>query len=158
MSAGGARIVIRQDDPTSPALGELLALHVAFGRAHTPRENAHVLEPAALAAEAVTFWTAWDDDALAGMAALRELATDQGELKSMRTAPGHARKGVGRALLAHVVATARTRGYTRISLETGTAPPFAPANALYERAGFVDCEAFGGYPASPHNRFMTLAL
>ena len=158
MIPGGSGVVIRRDDPTSPALAHLLALHVAFGRAHTPAENAHVLEPAALAADAIVFWTAWDHDALAGMAALRELGPDHGELKSMRTAPGHLRKGVARALLDHVVATARARGYARISLETGTAAPFAPANALYERAGFADCAAFGGYPASPHNRFMTMVL
>lgn len=158
MSPGGSGIVIKKDDPTSPALAALLALHVAFGRAHTPPENAHVLDPAALATDAITFWTAWDHAALAGMAALRELAPDHGELKSMRTAPGHLRKGVARALLTHVITVARTRGYTRLSLETGTATPFAPANALYERVGFGDCDAFGGYPASPHNRFMTMPL
>ena len=107
---------------------------------------------------AVTFWTAWRDGALAGMVALRELALDHGELKSIRTAPDHLRQGVARALLDHVIATARARGYVRISLETGTAATFAPANALYERAGFADCDAFGGYPASPHNRFLTMAL
>ena len=149
---------IRQDDPTSPALAALIALHVAFGRAHTPAENAHVLDPAGLAAERVTFWTAWDGEALAGMAALRELAADHAELKSMRTAPGHLRRGVARALLDHLVAVARARGYARLSLETGTAPPFTPANALYEAHGFTDCAAFGGYPASPHNRFMSLTL
>lgn len=76
----------------------------------------------------------------------------------MRTAPAALRRGVARSLLAHLVALARTRGYIRLSLETGTAPMFAAANRLYEAAGFVDCAAFGGYPESPHNRFMTLTL
>lgn len=76
----------------------------------------------------------------------------------MRTAPVALRRGVGRALLDHVIATARDRGYTRLSLETGTHPQFAPANRLYESAGFVDGPVFGGYPASPHNRFMVLEI
>ena len=76
----------------------------------------------------------------------------------MRTAPAALRRGVARTLLAHLIALAQSRGYTRLSLETGTAPTFDAANRLYETSGFVDCAAFGGYPESPHNRFMTLAL
>ena len=149
---------IRETDPTAPEVAELLALHVAFGRAHTPAENAHVLDSGGLTAPGITFWTAWDDGALAGFVALNELDPAHGELKSMRTAPDHLRRGVARALLHHVIAIAHARGYSRLSLETGTPPPFAPANALYEATGFVDGPVFGGYPASPHNRFMTLDL
>lgn len=149
---------IRQDDPTSPAVADLLAMHVAFGRAHTPAENAHVLDSSGLTAPGITFWTIWDDGQLAGFGALKEFDPTHGEVKSMRTAPTHLRKGVGRAILDHIVMTARSRGYTRLSLETGTAAPFGPANALYERAGFTDGPVFGGYPASTHNRFMTLEL
>ena len=76
----------------------------------------------------------------------------------MRTSPEHLRKGVSRALLNQILLAARDRGYGRLSLETGTAPSFEPANRLYENFGFVDGPVFGGYPASPHNRFMTLAL
>ena len=149
---------IRQDDPTSPALAALLAEHVAFGRAYTPPENTHVLEPRQLAHQAITFWTAWDGATLLGMVALREIDPGHGEVKSMRTAPAALRRGVGRALLDHLVATARARGYRRLSLETGTHPAFDPANRLYEAAGFADGPVFGGYPASPHNRFMTMTL
>ena len=89
---------------------------------------------------------------------LRELGADGAEIKSMRTHPAQQRRGVARALLDHLVRIARARGYRRLRLETGTAPMFAAANRLYEHAGFVDAEAFGGYPPSPHNRFMTLVL
>lgn len=141
-----------------PDVRALLAVHVAFGRSHTPAENAHVLPADGLAVSAITFWSAWEGGALAGFAALKELAGHHGELKSMRTAPAFLRRGVAKLLLDRVIAVARARGYTQLSLETGTAAAFAPANRLYEAAGFVDCAAFGGYPASPHNRFMTLAL
>ncbi|WP_375420407.1 GNAT family N-acetyltransferase [uncultured Sphingomonas sp.] len=150
-------IEVRRDDPASPALAALLAIHVADARAHTPAENAHVLDAGGLAAS-VTLWSAWDGDELAGFGALKQIAPDHGEVKSMRTAATHLRRGVAAALLARIVAEARARGYTRLSLETGTAPAFAAANRLYEAAGFVDGPVFGGYPASPHNRFMTLDL
>ena len=136
----------------------LLAEHVAFGRAYTPPENTHVLEPGRLADPAITLWTAWEADTLLGMGALRGIDAAHGEIKSMRTATVALRRGVARAMLDHLVGEARRRGYRRLSLETGTAPPFHPANRLYEAAGFVDCPAFGGYPPSPHNRFMTLVL
>lgn len=91
---------------------------------------------------------------------MRDAALDSGhgEIKSMRTAPGYLRQGVARALLDHALGEARRRGYLRVSLETGTHAQFGPANALYERAGFVDGPVFGGYPDSPHNRFMTMTI
>lgn len=149
---------IRAGGLDHPDVQALLSRHRAESLGSTPRENAHALDLAGLRAPGVSFWTAWDGEALLGMAALRELAPDHAEVKSMRTAPTALRRGVGRALLDHLISTARARGYARLSLETGTAPMFAAANALYEKAGFGDGAAFGGYPASPHNRFMTLAL
>ena len=136
----------------------LLRLHRDEALGSTPRENAHALDLDGLRAADVTFFTAWDGDVLLGMAALRDVGPGHLELKSMRTVPGALRRGVGRALLAHLVGEARERGATRLSLETGTAPMFEAANRLYEAAGFVDGPTFGGYPASPHNRFMTMML
>lgn len=149
---------IRSDDPNSPPVAALLTEHVAFGRAHSPPENAHVLDAGGLAASAVTFFTAWDGDTLAGMAALKQFDAEHGELKSMRTASTHLRRGVARALLAHIAGEARRRGLARLSLETGTAAAFTPATALYEAFGFVDGPVFGSYPPNSHTRFMTLTL
>nr|WP_276046697.1 MULTISPECIES: GNAT family N-acetyltransferase [unclassified Sphingomonas] len=149
---------MREGGLDHPAVIELLRFHVREANANTPVANAHALDIDALRHLAIRFWSAWDGDTLLGMAALKELEPGHGEVKSMRVHPDHLRRGVASALLGHIVATARGRGYTRLSLETGTAPAFAPANALYERAGFVDGPVFGGYPASEHNRFMTLVL
>lgn len=152
-------IRIGRDDPARPDVAALIALHTREARASTPRENAHVMDADALTDPGVTFFTARDTEGtLAGMAALKVVTPGDLELKSMRTAPTHLRRGVARALLAHLLAEARTQGATRISLETGTAPVFDAANRLYEAAGFVDGPAFGGYPESPHNRFMTMTL
>lgn len=141
-----------------PQVQALLSHHLATVDTDSPREYRHALDLDGLRDPAITFWSAWELDRLLGVAALRELAPDHAEIKSMRTSPDHLRKGVSRALLNQILLTARDRGYTRLSLETGTAPSFDPANRLYEGFGFVDGPVFGGYPDSPHNRFMTLAL
>lgn len=133
----------------------LLAHHRTEAHASTPARNAHALDSAGLAAPDIAVFTAWDGDALLGVAALRMLEPGHAEIKSMRTHPDHLRRGVAGALLDHLLAAARARGVARLSLETGTHPMFDAANILYERAGFTDRDAFGGYPPSAHNRFMT---
>jgi putative acetyltransferase len=151
-------IEIRPDGLGDPRVEGLIRHHRDEARATTPSCNAHSLDSAGLGDASVSFFSAWDGDTLLGIGAIKQLDASHAELKSMRTAPDQLRRGVARAMLAHLIAVARERGYARLSLETGTAPMFAPAIAMYEAVGFVDCPAFGGYPASPHNRFMTLAL
>lgn len=149
---------IRKDDPANPAIAPLLAAHLAEQRGNTPPGFSFALDASGLAAPDVTFWTAWDDQTPIGMGALRQLDAHSGEVKSMRAAESWRGRGVGRALLEAIVATARARGYRRLYLETGTTNAYAPALALYRRAGFVACDAFADYEASPHNQFLTLTL
>lgn len=151
-------IEVRAGGLDDPQVAALLAHHLAEARGSTPADNAYALGLDALRHPDVAFWSAWDGSALVGVAALRILAPDHGELKSMRTHPDYLRRGVARRLLAHVVGEARAREIIRLSLETGTAPMFDAANRLYETEGFTDGPPFGGYPPSPHNRFMTLNL
>lgn len=148
---------IRRDDPTAAHVAGLLAHHLAELRGHMA-DFAFALDATGLAAPEVTFWTAWRDDALVGFVALKQLSAAHGEVKSMRAAPEARGTGVGRALLAHVVAEARARGYARLSLETGTAALHAAAVSLYRSAGFIDTGAFADYRPSPHNQFLTLHL
>ena len=153
---------IRPGGLDHPAVIDLLDHHLAESTKGIPTENAHALGAAGLAKPGISFFAAWqrngESEELLGIAALRSLGVDHGEIKSMRTAPAHLGKGVGRALLKHLIATARARGYRQLSLETGTADRFQPAIALYRSAGFVDATAYGDYPASEHNLFMTLEL
>ncbi len=151
-------ITIRPDDPTSPVAAALITQHLAIARGLMPAGLVYALDVSGLAAADTRFFTAWRGQALAGMGALRRLAPDHAEIKSMRTPPGHQRQGVAGAMLAHLLAIARADGVSRVSLETGTQPLFAPAIRLYEAAGFQPCDAYGDYRASPYNRFMTLAL
>jgi len=149
---------IRQDAPSAPHVADLLRLHLAELRNNTPREHAFALDASGLSAPEVTFWTAWDGDMLAGFGALKQLDPDHGEIKSMRTAPTHLRRGVARTMLAHIVEVARMRRYARLSLETDTESSFLPAIALYEAFGFEACGPFADYAASPYNCFFTRTL
>jgi putative acetyltransferase len=149
---------IRIDDPRGPEVAALLREHLADMALHSPPESIHALDVDALCAPHITFLCAWGKGALLGCGALAELDSRHGEIKSMRTATGARRKGVAAALLAHILAMARDRGYTRLSLETGSMAAFAPARALYARFGFVYCDPFGDYAFDPNSVFMTLEL
>ncbi|WP_246670138.1 GNAT family N-acetyltransferase [Bradyrhizobium stylosanthis] len=153
----GRAMEIRQDDPRAPHVADLLAHHLEELRS-VMGEHAQALDASGLSAPSVTFWTVWHGDALAGFGALKQLDDTHAEVKSMRAAPAARGTGVGRAILQHIIAEARKRGYARLSLETGTAQLHAPAVALYRSAGFVSCEPFADYEASPHNQFMSLDL
>ena len=126
--------------------------------ASSPPGTVFALDFAGLLRPEITLWSAWEGDTLLGMGALKDLGSGAGELKSMRTHPAHLRKGVARRLLEHMIAEARTRGYSRLSLETGSGPAFEPALALYRARGFVNGEAFGDYEESPFNQFLHLDI
>jgi putative acetyltransferase len=149
---------IRLDDLRGPEIHALLRQHLQAMTLHSPPESIHALDLDALRRTEISFWTAWDGAALLGCGALKALDARHGEVKSMRTATPHLRQGVARALLLHIVAEARRRGYHSLSLETGSAAAFAPAHRLYASAGFVGCGPFGQYTADPFSVFMTLAL
>ncbi|WP_200410595.1 GNAT family N-acetyltransferase [Komagataeibacter oboediens] len=150
-------MLIRVDDPTAPYVADLLTLHLHELQG-AMAGHAFALDAVGLSAENVTFWTAWDGDALLGFGALKQLDDTHGEVKSMRVAPAARGKGVGRAILAHIIGEAHQRGYSRLSLETGTAPLHAPAISLYRSVGFASCSAFADYRPSPHNQFFCLDL
>ncbi len=149
---------IREDDLSGAATRELLRLHLAGMHANTPAGHVFALDLTGLRAPGVTVWTGWKGERICGMAALKQLDAAAGEVKSMRTHPDHLRQGVGAALLEHVIGEARSRGFRRLSLETGQGPAFEPALALYRRRGFVDGDAFADYVRSPFNQFLHLVL
>jgi len=143
---------------TDKQVQALLTGHLAFMAEHSPPESVHALDLAGLQAPDVTFWTAWEDDELLGCIALKELDQSHGEIKSMRTADASLRRGVASAMLRHLIDEARSRGYRRLKLETGSGEPFAPAHALYQKFGFEYCGPFADYVDDPFSRFMTMEL
>lgn len=146
------------DDVTHPDVLALLDEHLRDMYAFSPPESVHALDPDKLRAADVTFWTAWDGPALLGCGALKELDSTHGEIKTMRTSKNQLRRGVAAAILAHIVDTARARGYERLSLETGSGGPFEAALRFYESEGFEYCEPFADYVLDPFSRFMTREL
>ena len=153
-----AALAIHVADFDDSQVRELLRLHLKGMHASSPPGSVYALDLSGLAVPAVTLWTAWAGDAVAGMAALKDIGDRRGELKSMRTHPAFLRRGVAAALLEHVISDARSRDMVRLSLETGSGPPFAAALALYERRGFRYGEPFGGYLPTEFNQFMHLDL
>jgi len=149
---------LRLDDLRHPAVIALLQEHLDWMHRTSPPESVHALDLDALRQPDITFWALWDGEALAGCGALRALDDGHGEVKSMRTAQTHLRRGVAATILDHIVAEARRRGYARLSLETGSMAYFAPARALYARAGFSTCAPFGSYVDDPNSVFMTRTL
>jgi putative acetyltransferase len=143
------------DDPRVQAL---VALHQRLAREATAEGFAFALDLSGLRVPEIRFFSAWDDDTLLGVGALKRLAPDHGEVKSMHTAEAARRRGVGAVLLRHIIDQARAAGMARVSLETGTSAYFQAAVALYLAQGFVPCGPFGDYAASSENRFLTRQL
>jgi putative acetyltransferase len=147
------RIVV--DDLSHPNVHDLLREHLAGMHANSPTGQVFALNLSKLTVPEVTFWTAWHHEELLGCGAIKELSPTHGEIKSMRTASKHVRKGVGRAILHVILREANRRGYVRVSLETGSSAAFLPAHALYEQAGFSRCGPFGDYKQNGFSVFMT---
>jgi putative acetyltransferase len=151
-------IAIRPDDLTGEDVRVLLALHLAGMQAGSPPESVQALDLRGLQAPNITVWTARMEGRLAGVGALKLLSPTAGEVKSMRTAPDFLRRGVGAALLEHLIAQAKQAGMTCLSLETGSGEAFEPALALYRKRGFQHGEPFGDYVPSAFNQFLHLSL
>ncbi len=149
---------IRVDDLRGPEVAALLEEHLASVREHSPPESVHALDLEALRGPDLTFYSVWQGTELVGCGALKELDSEHGELKSMRTASAHLRKGVASMLIEHMLAASRERGYRRLSLETGSAEAFTPARALYARFGFERCGPFASYGEDPFSVCMTRTL
>jgi putative acetyltransferase len=149
---------IELDYLSRPEVHALLHEHLSNMASLSPAENVHALDIAGLREPEVTFWTAWSGKDLLGCGALKELSSTHGEIKSMRTATAHLRKGVARAILAHIIDEARKRSYNRLSLETGSMQAFQPAHQLYLEFGFTFGPSFGDYVEDPHCVFMTRTL
>ena len=150
---------IREGGLSEPAVETMLRAHFEQMLTHSPEGSCHFLDLDGLRGRDVTLWSAWDGDTVLGCGALREIDPRHGEIKSMRTAPFMLRRGVGAAILKTILATARERGYVRLSLETGSGPAFEPAHQLYRLFGFSDCPAFADYADDdPFSRFMTRVL
>ena len=149
---------IKIDDLKGSEIYELLQEHLDSMRRLSPPESVHALDIEGLRKPEITFWTVWENGELLGCGALKELDAQHAEIKSMRTASLHLRKGVAKNLLNHMLEEAKRRGYSRLSLETGSMEAFEPARKLYANFGFTYCGPFADYVEDPYSVFMTKEL
>ncbi|HPF24670.1 MAG TPA: GNAT family N-acetyltransferase [Hyphomonas sp.] len=151
-------MIVKPGDFADPQILDLLRLHLQGMAENSPPGHSFALDLSGLQRPDVTFLSVWDDGTLLAIGAIKELAADHGELKSMRTRTDRLRSGAGGLMLLSLLDLAITRGYRRVSLETGTGEPFEPALALYRKHGFRDGEAFADYVRSDFNQFLHLDL
>jgi putative acetyltransferase len=151
-------VEIRLDDLRGPEIAALIREHLRDMRSLTPAESVHALDLDALRRPEITFWSVWEGGDLLGCGALKALEKSHAEIKSMRTAAPHLRKGVASSLLRHIIDEARRRSYRRLSLETGAPAAYLPAKMLYEKFGFRVCGPFADYAEDPNSVFMTREL
>ena len=149
---------IEIDDLSRPSVIALLEEHLRSMYELSPPDQVFAFDAGKLKAPDVSFWTAWNGELLLGCAALKELSSTQGEIKSMRTPSAWRRKGAGRALLNHIIDVACSRKYQVLYLETGGHTAFVPAQTLYGSAGFKRCGPFGAYRENGNSVFMSLSL
>lgn len=149
---------IVEGDLRDPRVIALVKIHLIGARAQTALGSAHALDLTALQSPDISFWATWEDETLLAIGALKRLAEGHGEVKSMHTAQSARGRGVGSAMLRHIIDTARARGMIRLSLETGSWDYFEPARALYRRHGFLECPPFGDYLPDSNSVFMSLDL
>ena len=150
--------VIKPGDFGDDRVKALLTRHLEGMHANSPPGHVFALDWSGLQKPEISFYALWDGEDLLGFGALKELERRAGEIKSMRTADAHLRRGVAATILDHIIAEARQRGYTSLSLETGSGPAFEPALKLYRKYGFIEGGAFDGYEKSPFNQFLHLDL
>jgi putative acetyltransferase len=145
-------------NPKDKQIADLIEIHTAYGDAHYPSEsNTHVYLDE-YDRSGVLLFGAWKDDKCLGIAGLKSLTDQHGELKSMHVleqARGH---GVGLRLINAVLKEASERGLNRLSLETGSRDASAAARRLYENIGFEYCGPFGDYREDPECVFMTMRV
>ncbi|MEN2767497.1 GNAT family N-acetyltransferase [Ornithinibacillus xuwenensis] len=146
------------DDLTGDKIIAFIQEHLDNMAVNSPPESIHALAVEELKRPEITFWSVWDGEDLIGCGALKQLDNKHGEIKSMRTADSHRRKGVAKYIVTHIIKEACNRGYHRLSLETGRITAFEPARRLYASFGFQYCRPFANYVEDPNSVFMTKEL
>lgn len=149
---------IRIDDLENEDVKKLVNQHVQKMVEGSPIESVHALNLDRLKGDDITFYTLWINNNLAGCRALKQLDGSHGEIKSMRTHENYLKLGVAQAILSHIISVAKNRGYSRLSLETGTSSSFIPAHNLYKKNGFTICEPFSDYFEDKNSYFMKKEL
>lgn len=148
-------MIIEREDPHHPkAVALLTASHALMEELFPPEAN-NYLEIDQLCVPKIQFFVAREDDDFLGCVAISDEG-DYAEVKSMFVDPSARGKGVGDALLIHLIDLAKQKGFPKIMLESGDA--LTAALKLYEKHGFTYCSSFGDYVEEPCSIYMELKL
>ena len=151
-------ITVEKATPLNKEVAQILEIHHNFCTTTTPADCCHVMNVSELISPQIEVFAARLDGKYVGVGALRVLNDTHGELKSMHTLEKARGQGVGRAVVEHISEFAKSKGITRLSLETGTNDAFRAARELYFSLGFEVCKPFGDYSISENNVYMTKVL
>jgi len=140
------------EPPGQPEVIALIDALDAYQRPMYPPESHHGIDLEALSRPNVLFAVARDASGRAIACGAIVLESGYGEIKRMYVMPEERGRGIARALLRFLEEAAAARGVASFALETGNRQH--EAIALYEHAGYVNCEPFGEYQPDPHSVFM----
>ncbi len=149
---------VRAVDPADPAIAPLINRHLTLMLASSPACSVHAMDASDMAEADVRFYAAFDQGTPVAMGALKRISETHSELKSMHVMEERRGEGLADTILGRLLQEAGDSGMTRVSLETGSQPVFAPARAFYQRHGFSFCPPFEGYVEDPHSVFMTRSV
>jgi ribosomal protein S18 acetylase RimI-like enzyme len=146
-------ITIELEPPDSPEAAALVLELEDHLAARYPAESRHGFSVDRLVRDGVAFYVARVDGVAAGCGGLLEVPAPgaekepYAEVKRMYVRPVFRGLGIGRRVLARLIAHARDGGFTMVRLETGVDQ--VEAIGLYESAGFRRCAPFGPYRDDP---------
>src|ERR1700677_3292046 len=100
------------DDPRAADVRGLLERHLAFANLHSPPEDVHALDVEGLLDPAIAFYSFRLNGELLAVGALKRLDNEHAELKSMHTAEEARGRGIGRAMVGHLLGVARQLGFS----------------------------------------------
>ena len=152
VTGGSCRVEFKAEPYGGPAARALVAAIQAEYTVRYGGEDATPVDASEFAPPDGLFLIAYDDGVPVGCGGWRRHSADAAELKRMFVMLSARGRGVARALLAELEATAAAAGFTRIVLETGDRQP--EAIALYSSSGYRPAERFGYYRDASGSRYL----
>jgi|TARA_B100001093_G_scaffold511820_1_gene580556 putative acetyltransferase len=138
-----------------PEVNELLTKHFIELRSVSPEDSCHVLDIAGLKDPSIKFWSLWENNKLMGVGAIKLLDNEHGEFKSIRVNDRFRNKNYGLKVIDHLVDEAKKLKIIRLSLETGAGEFFVPAQKLFNKCGFKECDPFSNYKKNVNSIYLT---